>query len=48
MKLRELGGTKLEEDDVRELEASFGEEEIKEAVCNCGVEKSPGPDGFGG
>lgn len=26
----------------------FSEEDIKEAVWNCGVEKSPGLDGFGG
>ncbi|GKV12444.1 hypothetical protein SLEP1_g23583 [Rubroshorea leprosula] len=28
------------------LVAEFGEEEIKEAVWNCGGSKSPGPDGF--
>lgn len=28
------------------LEAPFSLAEIKEAICNCGCEKAPGPDGF--
>lgn len=46
--MRDLGGPKLLESDRADLEVAFSEEEIKAAVWNFGVEKSPGPDGFGG
>ncbi|GJW55102.1 RNA-directed DNA polymerase, eukaryota, reverse transcriptase zinc-binding domain protein [Tanacetum coccineum] len=32
--------------DVEELERDVSREEVKRAVWDCGVEKSPGPDGF--
>ncbi|GJR67297.1 F-actin-capping protein subunit alpha [Tanacetum coccineum] len=34
------------EGDVEELERDVSREEVKRAVWDCGVEKSPGPDGF--
>ncbi|GJR46898.1 RNA-directed DNA polymerase, eukaryota [Tanacetum coccineum] len=37
---------RLSLDQVSDLERSFSKEEIKQAVWDCGLDKSPGPDGF--
>nr|GEW03192.1 RNA-directed DNA polymerase, eukaryota, reverse transcriptase zinc-binding domain protein [Tanacetum cinerariifolium] len=37
---------KLSLDQAQDLERSFSKEEIEEAVWGCGLDKSPGPDGF--
>ncbi|GJW34120.1 RNA-directed DNA polymerase, eukaryota, reverse transcriptase zinc-binding domain protein [Tanacetum coccineum] len=37
---------RLSLDQAQDLERSFSKEEIKEAVWGCGLDKSPGPDGF--
>ncbi|GJZ73768.1 RNA-directed DNA polymerase, eukaryota [Tanacetum coccineum] len=37
---------KLSVDNVASLELPFSEKEVWDAVCNCGGNKAPGPDGF--
>ncbi|GKA08647.1 RNA-directed DNA polymerase, eukaryota, partial [Tanacetum coccineum] len=37
---------RLSPDQAQDLERVFHKEEIKEAVWDCGLDKSPGPDGF--
>ncbi|GJR11897.1 RNA-directed DNA polymerase, eukaryota [Tanacetum coccineum] len=37
---------KLSRDQSADLERIFSKEEIKQAVWDCGLDKSPGPDGF--
>nr|GFA94229.1 RNA-directed DNA polymerase, eukaryota, reverse transcriptase zinc-binding domain protein [Tanacetum cinerariifolium] len=37
---------KLSRDQASDIERSFSKEEIKQAVWDCGLDKSPGPDGF--
>lgn len=41
-----LQGFSLEPGKASSLEADFLEEEVKAAVWDCGLDKSPGPDGF--
>ena len=43
-----LGGARLLQSQVSLLEAPFTEDEVRRAVWGCGLDKSPGPDGFGG
>ena len=43
-----LEGLSLDELLRRDLEKPFEEEEVRDAVWNCGIDKSPGPDGFNG
>lgn len=43
-----MDGSKLELEDQMMLEQVFELDEIKDAMMNCGLEKSPGPDGFNG
>lgn len=45
-RLGDIPGASLSVVDARHLERLFEADEIKSAVWNCGVEKSPGPDGF--
>ncbi|GLT59681.1 hypothetical protein SLA2020_324880 [Shorea laevis] len=44
--LEGISFNKISEEENAMLVAEFAEEEIKEAVWNCGGSKSPGPDGF--
>ncbi|KAJ9539578.1 hypothetical protein OSB04_026084 [Centaurea solstitialis] len=44
--LRGCNFKKISSDDAIALEATFGEEEVWEAIKGCGSNKSPGPDGF--
>nr|GEY69960.1 RNA-directed DNA polymerase, eukaryota [Tanacetum cinerariifolium] len=37
---------KLSQDQASNIEMSFSKEEIKQAVWDCGLDKSPGPDSF--
>nr|GFA74019.1 RNA-directed DNA polymerase, eukaryota [Tanacetum cinerariifolium] len=37
---------RLNEDQSSDLEGDVSNEEIKKSVCDCGFDKSPGPDGF--
>ena len=37
---------RLTMDQQNELESEASNEEIKRAMCDCGTEKAPGPDGF--
>ncbi|GJT14950.1 RNA-directed DNA polymerase, eukaryota [Tanacetum coccineum] len=37
---------KINSDQVADLECDVSKEEIKRAVWDCGIDKSPGPDGF--
>lgn len=41
-----LVGSRIYQQKAKELEAIFSKEEIKEAVWECGLDKSPGLDGF--
>lgn len=41
-----LMGRKIEPGTAVDLELPFSEDEIKKAIWSCGLEKSPGPDGF--
>ncbi|GJY86239.1 RNA-directed DNA polymerase, eukaryota [Tanacetum coccineum] len=36
----------LSHDQAQDLERAFSKDEIKQAVWDCGLDKSPGPDGF--
>lgn len=45
-KLRSTKITKLNEDESKYLERLFEEGEVWKAVCGCGGDKAPGPDGF--
>ncbi|GKB50839.1 RNA-directed DNA polymerase, eukaryota, partial [Tanacetum coccineum] len=36
----------LSHDQAQDLERAFSKDEIKKAVLDCGLDKSPGPDGF--
>ena len=48
MRLQGLAGATLQASQIRFLENTFSEEEVRQAVWNCGIDKSPGPDGFSG
>lgn len=42
----EMSGSKISVADAMLLEERFSAEEIKSSVWECGMDKSPGPDGF--